>query len=310
MAMNDIVRQRLKGLVQNHGDHFYLDGRLCRSLLADRCPTFKKEIAVLVAAVEEGLTSSLLKSARAPTLLVIAKLVRHLEEERSITVEAASWAVWSWAWAMDIVDETTFNKGVSTEGQKMLQQALHETAIPIIKIISPRGGEKWLAGQAHAVQWTYSGSPSCFKIELLKRGKIYKCIVDRYPATITQASSFSYKWEIPKSESPSNRFKIRISSLEVEYCEGRSASDFTVWSEQFHSYLEVFKRSSCSTCRRFYTTPLLCPEKRLILECSSYQPMSVAAKLRQWEDDTWWFQIGDFVARYRQTSDNKSRLSR
>ena len=63
-AMNDVVRQKLKELVRNEGDRFYLDGRVCRYVLADSCAGFKKETTALIAAVEEGVTSTLLKSRR------------------------------------------------------------------------------------------------------------------------------------------------------------------------------------------------------------------------------------------------------
>jgi len=252
--MNDIVRQRLRELVKNHGERFYLDGRLCRSLLADSCAGSRTEMKVLVAAVEEGVTSSLLESAKtAPPLIVIASLVRHLRTERGLTAEAASWAVWSWAWAMGIVDELTFNNGVSIASQKRLQPALHQTSIPTITILSPRGGEKWISGQGYNVEWTYFGPPSRFKIELLRRGKVDNCIAHEYPAKTAHDVVFLRRWEIPKFLPPGSNFRIRISSIEVESCQASSKADFTVWSELSRLYLEIFHQYPCAICRRFYT---------------------------------------------------------
>jgi len=102
--MNDIARDKLKELVRRFGTSLADDSSRCRGMLKDVCGEYRKEIAGLLAALEEKVPAELLDS---PISLDItrARLSKKLEEDRGLAKDVAVWAVDSWALALNLVDE-------------------------------------------------------------------------------------------------------------------------------------------------------------------------------------------------------------
>jgi WD40 repeat protein len=100
--MNELVRQKLREIVQQHGRPPLTDPRLCESLLKDYCGQHKKEIFVLVCAVREQVAADLLTSADSmPREMLHALLIKRLQNNLALTEEASRWAVETWSHALD-----------------------------------------------------------------------------------------------------------------------------------------------------------------------------------------------------------------
>ena len=88
-----------------------------------------------------------------------------------------------------------------------------------ITVVSPNGGETWLRGTAHTIQWSYVGCPGPnVKIELLKAvpgagPPIYETTLIVASTPIGSGGSGSYSWTIPSSPAPGLFYKIKITAL-------------------------------------------------------------------------------------------------
>lgn len=102
--MNDLPRQKLLELVAQYGHSLCDDPRRCGALLKDHCGQYKREIFVLVNALEKQVAKELINaSANIPQSITLARLTRRLEDELGLTQAAAKWAVETWAIALGII---------------------------------------------------------------------------------------------------------------------------------------------------------------------------------------------------------------
>ena len=101
--MNDEVRMTLGEIVARHGVAVADDPRRCGALLRDYAGQYRREIFVLVSALEEGVAEDLLGArGRVPPSLLVGQLVRRLTDRRALDEDAARWAVESWALALGV----------------------------------------------------------------------------------------------------------------------------------------------------------------------------------------------------------------
>jgi hypothetical protein len=99
--MNDFAREKLVELVRTQGPALVQDARRLRGLLKDLCPHDKKEVHVLVSAVEERVPQDLAATPDGlPWEGVSARLVQRLVDGLGMGAEAARWAVDSWGLAL------------------------------------------------------------------------------------------------------------------------------------------------------------------------------------------------------------------
>lgn len=62
--------------------------------------------------------------------------------------------------------------------------------------------------------------------------------------------------------------------------------------------IEIFKKTQCSWCERFYTTqPFLCPERKLQSSCFFFKNLSSDQREKFLQDEKWWWRITDLVDR-------------
>lgn len=100
------ARETLRELVARHGPGLASDARRCEGLLRDLCGAHRREINLLVNALEERVPLDLLAAQRTmPHGLLLARLSKRLEEQLGLTEEAARWAVESWALALGVVTD-------------------------------------------------------------------------------------------------------------------------------------------------------------------------------------------------------------
>jgi DNA-binding CsgD family transcriptional regulator len=104
--LNDRPRQTLRELLASYGRSLCDDPQRCQGLLSDLCGEHKREIHVLVGAIRERVPTDLLGSQGGmPADAQLARLARRLQDNLSLTEDAARWAVESWALALGLISE-------------------------------------------------------------------------------------------------------------------------------------------------------------------------------------------------------------
>lgn len=102
--MNPLPRQKLVEIVARHGPAIAKDSRRCEALLRDYCSGHRREVAVLVSAVQERVAADLLAyQTGLPREAVLSKLARRLHDNLAMQESAATWAVHSWALALGFI---------------------------------------------------------------------------------------------------------------------------------------------------------------------------------------------------------------
>lgn len=105
--MNNLPRQMLRQILTKYGREICSDARRCENLLNDLCGSHRREINVIVNAIEERVPLDLLAGNRSmPLELLLNRLEKRLEEQTALTAEAARWAVESWALALNLATES------------------------------------------------------------------------------------------------------------------------------------------------------------------------------------------------------------
>ncbi len=96
--MNDEVRNKLKELVKTYGTELCTDIRKTEGLLRDYCGEHKREIAVLISAMENRIPEEIL-NAKGDSIdqLQLSRLAKRLHDNEGIAEEYSKWAVKSWA---------------------------------------------------------------------------------------------------------------------------------------------------------------------------------------------------------------------
>lgn len=104
--MNEQPRGKLRELVARHGQSIVVDARRCEGLLKDYCGEYRREIAVLVSALEEHVPQDMLAApAGTPREVLLARMARRLSDNRALSEPAAAWSVNSWALALGLVSD-------------------------------------------------------------------------------------------------------------------------------------------------------------------------------------------------------------
>jgi WD40 repeat protein len=111
--MNDIPRQTLKYMVQQYGPEVCDDTRRCTGLLRDLCGEYRREIFVLITALEQNVVNGLRTlTEQLPFSVVLPRLTAELHETTALSEEAARWAVAVWAEALGLVSETVIENAL------------------------------------------------------------------------------------------------------------------------------------------------------------------------------------------------------
>lgn len=104
--MNDQPRQKLREIVARHGQTIVQNARRCEGLLKDYSAPYRREVSVLVSALEEHVPLDLLAApAVTPRRVLLARLARRLSDNRALSEPAAAWAVNSWALALELISD-------------------------------------------------------------------------------------------------------------------------------------------------------------------------------------------------------------
>ncbi|HEX8354735.1 MAG TPA: right-handed parallel beta-helix repeat-containing protein [Pyrinomonadaceae bacterium] len=108
--MNEQPRRKLHELVARHGQSVVGDARRFEGLLKDYAGEHRREVSVLVSALEEQVPQDMLAApADTPREVLLARMARRLSDNRALSDPAAAWAVNSWALALGLISGDELN---------------------------------------------------------------------------------------------------------------------------------------------------------------------------------------------------------
>ena len=106
IPMHNEPREKLRELIIEYGRSLCDDPRRCEALLKDYCGQYKREIFALVIAQKNRVAEDLLKaSSGMPQSVIVARLIKRLEDELGLAEKVAHWAVESWVLALDVIQQ-------------------------------------------------------------------------------------------------------------------------------------------------------------------------------------------------------------
>ncbi|NES20788.1 MAG: hypothetical protein F6K41_18105 [Symploca sp. SIO3E6] len=113
--MNNLPRQKLRELIEKYGSSLYEDPRRCEGMLRDLCGQYRREINVLISAINQNLVAEMLEQKRnnIPPDLFLGRLARQMQDNLAIAEDASIWAVESWAIALGMISDTSTVEGVT-----------------------------------------------------------------------------------------------------------------------------------------------------------------------------------------------------
>jgi iron(II)-dependent oxidoreductase len=115
--MNDLVRDKLTEIINEHSDSICSQPSRLRGLLMDTCNQYRTEIIVLINSLQEGIKDDLLKKHELPYKITREIIVRKLNDNIAMDKDAAGWAVDTWALVLGIdISDTS-----STSPQKEIE---------------------------------------------------------------------------------------------------------------------------------------------------------------------------------------------
>jgi outer membrane lipoprotein SlyB len=108
---NNAVPVALKSLIDRYGATLTGEAPRLRGLLQDECPQAKKEISVLLQALEQRVPQDLLRvHSGEPIQSLSSRLAKRLSDEKAMSPAASQWAVQAWAHGMG-VESALFSGG-------------------------------------------------------------------------------------------------------------------------------------------------------------------------------------------------------
>lgn len=122
--MNALPRHTLTRIIAKHGRAICDSPKRLEALLRDLCGADRREVNILVGAMEERVAADLLRAgASVPREVMLAQLIARLENDLAYTQEAARWAVDSWAVALGVLSEAEFEARAQIEQAKGRQDS-------------------------------------------------------------------------------------------------------------------------------------------------------------------------------------------
>lgn len=129
-VMNDIPRQKLCEIIDQHGRPISEHPQQCHGFLLDACGEYRREISVLVSAAKEGVPQELLSSKGVPEAILVDRLTNKLQADLALDKTAARWAVDSWGLALGVISPRTRSQQPENPTTPLFQSSVFPTAAP------------------------------------------------------------------------------------------------------------------------------------------------------------------------------------
>lgn len=136
--MNDEPRQKLIEIIERHGRAIVEDARRAEGLFRDNFGNFRRELAVLTMALEEGVAKELASpQTNTPRAVLLSRLTQRLVDNLALSEDAAKWAINSWALALGVIsndDLKTLESGNTEKAQvSAFPATVQNSAVPQTK---------------------------------------------------------------------------------------------------------------------------------------------------------------------------------
>ena len=91
-----------------------------------------------------------------------------------------------------------------------------------LKVTSPNGKEKWKTKKKYIIKWKKGKAGTYVKIQLLKKGKLYKTIAAK------TKNDGKHAWRVPSTLVKSAAYKVKITSTKNRKLTDSSNNNFTI----------------------------------------------------------------------------------
>ena len=108
-------RHQLRFIIDNYGRSIIDDPRRCRGMLKDLAPKHQRETNLLMLALDQKLVAELTQKTHTPILMHLDILAQRLHNNIGIQKEFAVWAIESWALALDVIQQPSAQKVITSE---------------------------------------------------------------------------------------------------------------------------------------------------------------------------------------------------
>ena len=91
-----------------------------------------------------------------------------------------------------------------------------------LKVTSPNGKEKWKTKKKYIIKWKKGKAGTYVKIQLLKKGKLYRTIAAK------TKNDGKHAWRVPSTLVKSAAYKVKITSTKNKKLTDSSDNNFTI----------------------------------------------------------------------------------
>jgi hypothetical protein len=114
--MNDLPRHTLARIITEHGRAICDAPNRVEGLLRDLCGAHRREINIIIGALEERVAVDLISAGNSvPREVLLARLAARLRDNLAYTAEAARWGVETWAFALGVMSEAEIQERARTQ---------------------------------------------------------------------------------------------------------------------------------------------------------------------------------------------------
>ena len=95
-------------------------------------------------------------------------------------------------------------------------------ACAAFQVTTPNGGEKWKTKKKYAIRWNKGKAGTYVKIQLLKKGRLYRTIAAK------TKNDGKHAWLVPSTLVNSAAYKVKITSTKNKKLTDSSNKNFTI----------------------------------------------------------------------------------
>lgn len=147
--MNELPRHTLSRIIAEHGRGICAAPKRIEALLRDLCGAHRREINIIIGALEERVAADLIAAGiSVPREVLLARLAARLRDNLAYTPEAARWGVETWAVALGILSEAELQTSLRTKSA----EASRSNAPPPVPDSKPWAAKTPASGSPKATQ--------------------------------------------------------------------------------------------------------------------------------------------------------------
>ncbi|HEV7903637.1 MAG TPA: hypothetical protein VGO96_07340 [Pyrinomonadaceae bacterium] len=147
--MNDLPRHTLARIISENGRAICDAPKRVEGLLRDLCGAHRREINIIMGALEERVAADLMSAGNSvPREVLLARLAARLRDNLAYTPEAARWGVETWAFALGIMSEAELQARARAESAEVERS----DASPLVRASKPTATDSASTGSQEKSQ--------------------------------------------------------------------------------------------------------------------------------------------------------------